>query len=45
MLLVICNLAHLKKTLVPNMISQLEAAFSTTVTPERNVSRPPRPAL
>ncbi|KAG8978244.1 hypothetical protein FRB90_008536, partial [Tulasnella sp. 427] len=35
-LLVISNLAHLKKIVVPNMMSQLEAAFATNVTSDRN---------
>ncbi|KAG8892472.1 hypothetical protein FRB99_002694, partial [Tulasnella sp. 403] len=38
LLLVISNLAHMKKTLVPNMITQLEAAFSTTINTDRNTA-------
>ncbi|KAG8898083.1 hypothetical protein FRC01_011038 [Tulasnella sp. 417] len=35
-LLVISNLAHLKKIVVPNMMSQLEAAFATNIGQDRN---------
>ncbi|KAG8911204.1 hypothetical protein FRC00_006898, partial [Tulasnella sp. 408] len=37
-LLVISNLAHLKKTVVPNMMSQLETAFATNISSDRNTA-------